>query len=125
MEEAIRIYGLEPGQWIELEWPPTAGLWDPGNVYATEFEPCEAHAEPDDAGAWDDCPDCQDSVREVIERMAQWKWTTELRIYQIGFDAGGNERDEEVYSDNAFEVAIIEQDPREILIGSPGEGRQW
>ncbi|MET0996568.1 MAG: hypothetical protein ABWY20_22000 [Mycobacterium sp.] len=36
--EAIGIYDLQPGQWIELEWPPAAHLWDPGNVYTTEFE---------------------------------------------------------------------------------------
>lgn len=129
MEEAIRIYDLPPGQWIELEWPPAAHLWDQGDVCLTEFEPCEAHAElyeqSDDTAACVDCPDCQASVREVVEQMAQWKWTTALRIHQIGFDAEGSECDAEVYSDNAFEVAIIEQDPRELMIGPPGQGGYW
>lgn len=129
IEEAIRIYGLEPGQWIDLEWPPRAHLWDPGNVYTTDFQPCETHAdlyyESDDSTACDDCPDCQDSVREVVEQMAQWKWTTAMTINEIAFDAEGYEHSVEVYSDNAFEVAIIEQDPREVIIGPPGEGRHW
>jgi hypothetical protein len=57
--------------------------------------------------------------------MAQWKWTTTLRINEIEFDREGTERDVEIHSDNTFEVAIIEQDPRNIMIGPPGEGRYW
>lgn len=64
-------------------------------------------------------------MREVVQQMAQWKWTTTLRIHQIGFDAEGRECDKEIYSDNTFEVAIIKQDPRDIVIGPPGEGRRW
>ena len=55
LEKAIGIYGLEPRQWIDLEWPPVAHLWDPGAVYTTEFESCPAHVEQGS----DDCPDCQ------------------------------------------------------------------
>jgi hypothetical protein len=122
MEKAIGAYELEPGQWIELEWPPTAGLWDPGYVYTTDYEPREAHAHE---GAYGDCPDCADSVQEVVESMAQWRWTTTLQVNQLAFDREGNECRDEVFSDNAFEVAIVEQDPRHIVIGPPGEGRNW
>jgi len=129
LEKAVRIYDLEPGPWIELEWPPTPYLWDSGHVYTTDFEPCEVHAGPywasDDTSICDDCPDCQASIREVIERMAQWKWIASLRMNEIGFDRDGNEYDTEVYGDNAFEVGIIEQDPRNLMIGPPGEGRFW
>lgn len=129
LENAIRIFGLEPGQWIDLEWPPRAHLWDPGIVYTTDFEPCQAHTDvyygSGDSSASHDCPDCEASVREVVQQMAQWKWTTTLRIHQIGFDAEGRECDKEIYSDNTFEVAIIKQDPRDIVIGPPGEGRRW
>jgi hypothetical protein len=122
MEKAIGVYELEPGQWIQLEWPPTAGLWDPGHVYTTGYEPCEAHADGD---ACDDCAECQDSVQEVVEAMAQWRWITTVQINKLAFDRAGNECHDEVFSDNAFEVAIIEQDPRDIVIGPPGEGRNW
>jgi hypothetical protein len=100
-----------------------------GNTDTTDFEPCDAHAaiygESADTGICDDCPDCQGSVREVVEQMAQWKWTTTLRINEIAFDREGIECDVEIYSDNTFEVAIIEQDPRNIMIGPPGEGGHW
>lgn len=122
MEKAIGVYDLEPGQWIELEWPPTAGLWNPGHVYTTDYEPCEAHAVE---GGCDDCEDCNDSVQEVVEAMAQWRWTTTLWINQLAFDQDGTECHVEVYNDNAFEVAIVEQDPRQVVIGPPGEGRNW
>lgn len=125
LQEAIRIYGLELDQWIELDWPPTAHLSDSGYVYTTDFEPCEAHFGAEDEAVCDGCSDCQDSVREVVEQPAQWKWTTTLRINEISFDCDGDERDREVYSDLAFEVAVIEQDPRDILIGPPGAGRLW
>jgi hypothetical protein len=121
LEKAIDTYGVEPGQWMEVEWPPVAHLWDPGNVYTTEFEPCAGHVEEES----DDCAVRDASVHEVVEQMAQWKWTTTLRINQIGFDAMGSECDEEVHCDNAFEVAIIDQDPRELMIGPPGEGERW
>ena len=129
MEKAIRIYDLEPGHWIELEWPPTAGLADPGYMDTTEFQPCEAHADlyfdSDNNTVCDDCSDCQASVQEVVEKMAQWSFTTTLRVNQLAFDRDGNECHDEVFSDNAFEVAVIEQDPRSIIVGPPGEGRHW
>ncbi|MBF6060458.1 hypothetical protein IU500_06650 [Nocardia terpenica] len=30
MERALEIASLEPGQWIELDWPPTGSLYSPG-----------------------------------------------------------------------------------------------
>ncbi len=122
LEEAIRIYGIEPGQWFDVEWPPVAHLYDPGHVYRTDFEPCDSHAED---GGDDECVDCQDSVRHVVEDMAQWKWTTTLNINEIGFDREGREFSTTTHVDQAFEVATTHQDPREILIGPPGPGRNW
>lgn len=117
LEKAIEIYGLEPGQWMELEWPPVASLWTPGDVHTTEFEACAAHAESE--VGMDDCDDCAGSVRDVIETMAQWNWSTRLTIKQVDFDGAGAERYVDVYEDLAFQVALIEQDPRELVIGPP------
>lgn len=122
LEEAIRVYGIEPGQWYELEWPPTAHLWDPGIVYQTEFEPCDEHVEVDGD---EDCSQCQDSVRTVIDQMAQWKWTTTLRINAIAFDDDGREHSTEVHVEQGYEIATTAQDPREVLIGPPGRDWHW
>ncbi len=96
MEEAIRIQGLEPGQWIELDWPPVGHLWSEGSVH-----------------------------EGVIDQMAIWKFTTTMRIHEIAFDDYGREFFREDYAEPGFEVAAIEQDPREIIIGPPGEGENW
>lgn len=122
LEEAIRIYGIEPGQWFDLDWPPVAHLYDPGHVHQTDFVSCDAHVNDDGD---DDCQDCLDSVRDVVENMAEWKWTTALRINEIGFDRDGEEFSTECYSEQAFEVLTTRQDPREVLIGPPGQGRHW
>lgn len=121
LEKAIEIYGLEPGQWMELEWPPTASLLTPGSVYTTEFEPCAVHAEFEAGMA--DCEDCAASVREVVDQVAQWNWSAKLTVKRIDFDGAGMERQAEVYEDPAFEVAVIEQDPRDLVIG-PRWGRE-
>lgn len=122
LEEAIRVLGVEPGQWYELEWPPTANLWDPGIVYQTEFEPCDEHVEVDGD---EDCSQCQDSVRTVIDQMAQWKWTTTLRINAIAFDDDGREHSTEVHVEQGYEIATTVQDPREVLIGPPARDWHW
>lgn len=122
LEKAVGIYGLEPGDWLELDWPPRGSLWSPGHVYMTPMEPCEAHIEDDGD---DECEDCVASVRQDVEEMAQWKWITTLRFNEIRFDRDGAEYVAEVDIDQAFEVAITEQDPREILIGPPGHDTRW
>lgn len=122
LEEAIRIYGIEPGQWFELDWPLVAHLYDPGSVYQTEFEPISEHAEEDGD---DECVACQDSVRQVIEDQAQWKWTTTLRINEIAFDRDGREISHEFHIKKGVAVATTSQDPRDILTGSPGAGWRW
>jgi hypothetical protein len=128
LEKAISIHGLEPGQWMEVEWPPEAHLTDPGHVYTTEFEPCETHVERyDESGdetAFDGCQHCYNAER-VVENLAKWSFTTELKINEICFDREGEEFEKEIYCDRAFSVAIIEQDPGHILIGPPGQGRRW
>ena len=122
LEEEIRVYGIEPGQWFDLEWPPSAHLWDPGIVFQTDFTPCGVHAELDGD---EECPECQDSVQDVVEQMAQWKWTTTLRINAIAFDDDGRERSTEVHVEQGYEVATTDQDPREVLIGPPDRDRHW
>lgn len=122
LEEAIRIFGLEPGQWFDIEWPPTGHLSDPGMVYHTDFVPCEAHTDQESEG---ECPGCEASVREEVEQMAQWKWTTTLTIYEMCFDRDGFECSTEVHTERGFEVATTEQDPRHLLIGPPGRDIIW
>ncbi|MBP2453005.1 hypothetical protein [Mycolicibacterium lutetiense] len=109
LEAAIGVYGIEPGQWFDLEWPPVAHLYDPGSVHESGFEPCEAHVE--DGG-------------DDVEAMAEWRWTTMLRINVIAFDHEGRELSRECYFEQAVEVATTYQDPRDVLIGPPGVGRQ-
>lgn len=125
LEDAGRVHGLAPGRWIELEWPPTAGLSTPGEVVTTRFAPCDRHENDADESRWDDCADCQDSVREVVERMAEWTWIAPLTVRQIRFDVDGTERSEVVYADPGHEVAVTTQDPRDVLIGPPGRDTMW
>ncbi len=54
--------------------------------------------------------------------MAQWKWTTALRINEIAFDRDGREFSRECHFEQGVEIATTHQDPREILIGPPGQG---
>lgn len=127
-EKAIKTYGIEPGQWLDLDWPPTGHLSDPGHVYTTDFVPCALH----EAAYYEDdrfhetaCDKCQSSIREVVEFPAKWKWTTTLRTNEIQFDLDGTEDYREVDVDAFFEVTTTEQDPRQVLIGPPGRGSRW
>jgi hypothetical protein len=88
-------------------------------------QPCPAHVDEDREEMIDDCAECQESVNEVVETMAQWKWTTDLRIHEIGFDHAGRETDHKVHRDQAHEVALTEQDPRDVMIGPPGARMHW
>lgn len=91
-------------------------------MYQTEFEPCDEHVEVDGD---EDCSQCQDSVRTVIDQMAQWKWTTTLRINAIAFDDDGREHSTEVHVEQGYEIATTVQDPREVLIGPPARDWHW
>ncbi|MET7768710.1 hypothetical protein [Nocardia sp. NPDC005366] len=127
MEERIATCGIEPGQWLDVEWPPTGGMSDEGHVHWTEFEPCEKHYETyDESGdesAFGDCESCRQ--RERVVDKAKWTFHTTVRTNRIYFDGAGHERDREEDSDAGVEVAVIEQDPEDILIGPSGEGRYW
>lgn len=94
----------------------------PGSVYRTEFEPCEAHAED---GGDDDRAECQNSVREVVEEMAQWKWPTVLRINEIAFGRDGREFSRECHFEQWVDIATTYQDSREFVVGPPGHGQAW
>lgn len=97
LDEAIASLGLGPGQWIELEWPPEAGLWTAGHLSVRA-----------------------NSGEETVEEPAQWKWLTTLRIKQLEFRADGAVAERDVYCDPAYEVATTTQHPRTVLIGPPG-----
>ncbi|MFF7944755.1 hypothetical protein ACFZC5_34090 [Nocardia gamkensis] len=129
MESWIDAFGLEPGHWIELDWPPEANLWSLGHLYRTEFEPCEAHAEAyddvdGDESYFEDCADCS-QVEVIVEEMAQWTWSTSVNLMKLYFSSEGEELDRRVYRDGSFEICTMEQDPRDIVIGPPGRGSRW
>ncbi|MEZ5210136.1 hypothetical protein [Gordonia sp. (in: high G+C Gram-positive bacteria)] len=124
LEYAIDVFGIDPGQWFEVQWPPEAWLWSPGHSYETEWAPCARHVD-DDSGVADDCDDCADSVAVIVETPAQWRFTTEVRIWRIAFDEAGHEVDCEVATERGFEVRSLTQDPRHIVVGAPGRGSRW
>lgn len=117
-DKYIALHGLARGEWVDMEWPPEPSLWREGGCYLTDGEPCAAHLED---GEPDDCADCQDSVTEEVDVMAEWHWTTTVRTYEIGFSADGAEQQDE-YVDHGYLVATVEQDPRDVLLGPPDRG---
>ncbi|PXX53343.1 hypothetical protein DFR70_12856 [Nocardia tenerifensis] len=123
LERAIGVYGLGPGQWIELEWPPNGSLTYEGFVYWTQFESCEAHAESDETQL-ENCAECTQPKR-VVEEPARWTFYTTMTINAISFDQAGIESSREVYRDNLFEVAVIEQDPGDLVIGPSDPRSLW
>ncbi|MXP21541.1 hypothetical protein GIY30_09280 [Gordonia sp. HNM0687] len=128
LDNAVDTYGLEPGEWYSMEWPPTeASLWSAGSVSRTEWEPCSAHEDDPDSDEAETCVTCEDSVRETVVAEALWVFTVALTKNRIGFDISGTLVDDLISEeiDSSFEVREIEQDPREILIGSPGRGTRW
>ncbi|MFD3430701.1 hypothetical protein [Nocardia fluminea] len=124
LKKAAESRDLQPGQWIELDWPPTGHLWTPGYVYWTEFESCVTHSdaynERGDETEFEDCDDCRQRER-IVESPAEWTFSVRGSIYEVRFDSQGCERDREIDEDS-FEVCMVEQDPANILIGPPGNG---
>lgn len=118
LDEYIESRGLEPGEWVDMEWPPEASLWTEGHWYWSEIEPCPDHKEEDPE---DVCMDCEDSRTPVIDQMAVWHWTTTVQTYELEFREDGSERESE-YADHGYEIATVEQDPRDVLLGPP---RRW
>jgi hypothetical protein len=60
------------------------------------------------------------SVEDVAAHVALLRKVKQRIVEELR--ASGVESD---YTDQAFEVAITEQDPREIVIGPPGRGQLW
>lgn len=119
LDEAVSTYGISPGEWYSVEWPPSeVSLWSPGSLVTSEWEPCKAHADDPDSDQAEDCMECEDSVSTEVEEMAVWKFATTVTQYRIGFDRSGSlVRDrfaEEI--DQSFEVREVTQDPRLIRI---------
>ncbi|WP_279098497.1 hypothetical protein [Gordonia bronchialis] len=128
LDKAIAVYGLDPGEWYTLEWPPTeASLWSTGEIMRTNWEPCGEHEDKPDTDEAAQCVSCAESVQETVVEHAVWKFVARLTKLRLGFDADGTLVDdfgrEEI--DARFEVRELLQDPREILIGPPGRGRRW
>ncbi|MCZ4537877.1 hypothetical protein O4159_20950 [Gordonia terrae] len=122
LDEAVSTYGVAPGEWYSVEWPPTeCSLWTPGYLVTSEWEPCDEHTDDPDSDEALECVRCEDSVTTDIEEMALWKFTTKLTHHRIGFDSNGSlvvdRFTEEI--DPLFEVREITQDPRLIRIGLP------
>ncbi|WP_338857282.1 hypothetical protein WDY80_08135 [Gordonia hongkongensis] len=122
LDEAVSTYGVAPGEWYSVEWPPTeCSLLTPGYLVTSEWEPCDEHTDDPDGDVALECVRCGDSVTTDIEEMAVWKFTTKLTHHRIGFDSKGslvvNRFTEEI--DPLFEVREITQDPRLIRIGLP------
>lgn len=68
LDEAVSTYGISPGEWYSVEWPPGEGyLWSPGSLVTSEWEPCEAHADDPDSDEADDCMQCEDSASTDVE----------------------------------------------------------
>ena len=128
LDEAVSMYGLEPGEWYTREWPPTeAFLWSVGEVLRSDWEPCGEHEDCPDTDEADECVSCSESIQETVVEHAIWKFTARLAKIRLGFDADGTLVDEygREEIDSSFEVRQILQDPRDILIGPPGRGRRW
>ncbi|MBY6685145.1 hypothetical protein HQ305_00285 [Rhodococcus sp. BP-149] len=114
LERVIAQYGIDPGHWYDIEWPPEASLYDPGHVDETEMVLCEQHQEASPEG----CPACEGSVREVVESLARWVFHADVRSYRLSFDGSGREIEHHVATERGVEVGSITQDPREIGIAS-------
>lgn len=114
----IESRGLGRGEWVDMDWPPEPSLWTEGHWYWSEVEPCPAHQEecPED-----ECVDCEDSRKPVVEQMAEWHWTTTVHVYELEFRDDGSEYERED-AEHGYQVATVEQDPRDVLLGPP---RRW
>lgn len=125
LESVIATYGIEAGQWYEVDWPPEVYLSNAGHVYQTEWEPCAAHFEDDDSAEAEQCLDCEASVRTVVEQPAEWSFTTKIRTLALAFDDDGRLTEAEVWTESGIEIRSLTQDPRCIEVGPPGQGIHW
>ncbi|APE36867.1 hypothetical protein BOX37_26340 [Nocardia mangyaensis] len=122
LEKVATQHRLEPGQWIELEWPPRASLWSEGYAYRTTFEPCEPHAELDDRDEADESVvgECDDCIQPdwFVEVPATWNFTAEMTRFEVAFDHAGEEQHHEVERDSVEVFQYSELDPAQIVIGT-------
>lgn len=118
LDRYIESRGLGRGEWVDMEWPPEPSLWREGHWYWSEVEPCPVHQEE---CAEDECVDCEDSREPVIDQMAEWHWTTTVHVYELAFGDDGSEYERED-TEHGYEIATVEQDPRDVLLGPP---RRW
>lgn len=125
LDEMISRVGLEPGQYVDIEWPPEANLWSTGHVYQTPWEPCTAHEDEPDAGATDNCGECEASVRTVVEEPAEWRFSTAATVYRLSFGDDGEIEWIEDYSETHVDIRSLTQDPRYVVIGPAGRGERW
>ncbi|MEV4158039.1 hypothetical protein AB0J48_33940 [Nocardia salmonicida] len=122
LEKVATQNRLEPGQWIELEWPPRAYLWSEGSAYRTDFEPCEAHTElcdgdEADESVFGECDDCT-QPDWFVEVPATWNFTAEMTLFEVAFDHTGEQRCDEVARESVDVFQYSELDPAQIVIGT-------
>lgn len=68
--------GLEPGESLDLEWPPHGYLWTDGDWGWSEPEYCDEHPEP-----VADCALCAGEVVEpVVHDEARWRWAANVTV---------------------------------------------
>ncbi|WP_342802094.1 hypothetical protein [Nocardia sp. No.11] len=121
LERVVAQYALEPGQWIELEWPPQAYLWSEGHSYRTTFEACETHSDENDGdetieSELEECGDCTQS-EWVIEKPATWNFTAMMTVREVVFDHSGEQQFDEVERTSVDVFQYSELDPAQIVIG--------
>ncbi|MGW5923479.1 hypothetical protein ACWFPY_31200 [Nocardia fluminea] len=123
LEKVVAQHRLEPGQWIELEWPPRwADLYSEGYAYRTTFEPCEAHTElydgdEADESVFGECDDCT-QPDWFVEEPATWNFTAEMTRFEVAFDHAGEQRHHEVERERVEVFQYSELDPAQIVIGT-------
>ncbi|WP_344989299.1 hypothetical protein [Tsukamurella soli] len=121
MDAYIADFGLGPGEWIDVHWPPVAALQTAGRIVIAPMRPCDYHArtwtEPDGR-----CRDCVATLAVVVDEPARWSFTTRLARLALAFDGVGRPRFHTVFVAVAHTVGELEQDPRDVLLG-PADGR--
>lgn len=137
LERAIEVYGIEPGRWYEMEWPPRdAVLISPGAL-ADAGELCLVH------GVDTALPECEmvsgsastEGVPvgcrpfalpgRVVDDYATWEFRTVLRRHTLTYDDDGVRIEASEIVDEVFVAANVSQDPRELIIGPRGRDLIW
>lgn len=104
---------LEPGDWVELSWPPTGNLTKDGDWSYRDLIECDEHGRDWD----DDCAACEENRDAwpheddpvVIYSLAVWDWYVDVRT--IRAIDGSDEVNVDV---DTWLVMTTTMDPREV-----------